>query len=47
MLHQHTRVRQDLSRVPRDELEDQVLRLQGESLQLKQHIHSQDDKMKK
>ncbi|XP_040927129.1 protein fantom isoform X2 [Betta splendens] len=38
---------QDISRVSREELEDRFLRLHDETLVLKQHIHKQDDKIKK
>uniref|UniRef100_A0A668AA21 RPGRIP1 like n=1 Tax=Myripristis murdjan TaxID=586833 RepID=A0A668AA21_9TELE len=38
---------QDISRVSREELEDRFLRLYDETLLLKQHIHKQDDKIKK
>jgi len=31
----------------REELEDRYLRLNEETLQLKQHIHKQDEKIKK
>ncbi|XP_022617358.1 protein fantom-like [Seriola dumerili] len=46
-LHQNARARQDISRVSREELEDRFLRLHEETLVLKQHIHKQDDKIKK
>uniref|UniRef100_A0A3Q4BS08 C2 domain-containing protein n=1 Tax=Mola mola TaxID=94237 RepID=A0A3Q4BS08_MOLML len=46
-LSRNARARQDFSRVPREELEDRFLRLHEENLQLKQHIHKQDDKIKK
>ncbi|XP_074489420.1 protein fantom [Sebastes fasciatus] len=46
-LYQNVRTRQDISRVSREELEDRFLRLHEESLLLKQHIHKQDDKIKK
>ncbi|XP_030587414.1 protein fantom isoform X3 [Archocentrus centrarchus] len=45
--YQNARARQDISRVSREELEDRFLRLHEETLQLKQHIHKQDDKIKK
>nr|XP_046250662.1 protein fantom isoform X2 [Scatophagus argus] len=45
--NQNARARQDISRVSREELEDRFLRLHEETLQLKQHIHKQDDKIKK
>ncbi|KAM9376439.1 protein fantom [Pholidichthys leucotaenia] len=45
--HQHARAWQDVSRVSREELEDRFLRLSEETLQLKQHINKQDDKIKK
>uniref|UniRef100_UPI003AAC1E6D protein fantom n=1 Tax=Centroberyx gerrardi TaxID=166262 RepID=UPI003AAC1E6D len=44
---QNARARQDISRVSREELEDRFLRLHEETLLLKQHIHKQDDKIKK
>ncbi|XP_041851957.1 protein fantom [Melanotaenia boesemani] len=44
---QHNRARQDISQVSREELEDRFLRVSEETLQLKQHIHRQDDKIKK
>lgn len=37
----------DVSRVPREELEDRFLRLHEENRHLKQHIHKQEDKIKK
>ncbi|KAI3371040.1 hypothetical protein L3Q82_023522, partial [Scortum barcoo] len=46
-VYQNARARQDISRVSREELEDRFLRLHEENLQLKQHIHKQDDKIKK
>uniref|UniRef100_A0A3B4X5H9 RPGRIP1 like n=1 Tax=Seriola lalandi dorsalis TaxID=1841481 RepID=A0A3B4X5H9_SERLL len=46
-LHQNARARQDISRVSREELEDRFLRLHEETQVLKQHIHKQDDKIKK
>ncbi len=46
-VYQNARARQDISRVSREELEDRFLRLHEETLQLKQHIHKQDDKIKK
>uniref|UniRef100_A0A669F7S1 RPGRIP1 like n=1 Tax=Oreochromis niloticus TaxID=8128 RepID=A0A669F7S1_ORENI len=45
--YQHARPRQDISRVSREELEDRFLRLQEETLQLKQDIHKRDDMIKK
>ncbi|XP_042082619.1 protein fantom-like isoform X1 [Haplochromis burtoni] len=45
--YQHTRARLDISRVSREELEDRFLRLQEETLQLKQHSHKRDDLIKK
>ncbi|XP_069580461.1 protein fantom [Brachyistius frenatus] len=45
--YQHARARQDISRVSREELEDRFLRQHEETLLLKQHIHKQDDKIKK
>uniref|UniRef100_A0A3B5BLS3 RPGRIP1 like n=1 Tax=Stegastes partitus TaxID=144197 RepID=A0A3B5BLS3_9TELE len=47
LVYQHARARQDISRVSREELEDRFLRLNEETLVLKQHIHKQDDKIKK
>lgn len=46
-VYQNARARQDISRVSREELEDRFLRLHEETLDLKQHIHTQDDKIKK
>ncbi|XP_040894790.1 protein fantom isoform X2 [Toxotes jaculatrix] len=46
-VYQNARARQDISRVSREELEDRFLRLQEETLALKQHTHKQDDKIKK
>lgn len=46
-LYQNVRTRQDILRVSREELEDRFLRLHEETLHLKQHIHQQDDKIKK
>uniref|UniRef100_A0A8C6T9J8 RPGRIP1 like n=1 Tax=Neogobius melanostomus TaxID=47308 RepID=A0A8C6T9J8_9GOBI len=43
----NARVRQDVLRMTREELEDKFLRLNDENLNLKQHINKQDDKMKK
>uniref|UniRef100_A0AAV2L1C1 Uncharacterized protein n=1 Tax=Knipowitschia caucasica TaxID=637954 RepID=A0AAV2L1C1_KNICA len=43
----NTRVRQDVQRMSREELEDKFLRLNDENLNLKQHINNQDDKIKK
>lgn len=37
----------DVSRVAREELEDRFLRLHEENRHLKQHIHKQEDKIKK
>ncbi|XP_026028111.1 protein fantom isoform X2 [Astatotilapia calliptera] len=45
--YQHARARLDISRVSREELEDRFLRLQEETLQLKQHSHKRDDLIKK
>uniref|UniRef100_A0A1A8G3P5 RPGRIP1-like n=1 Tax=Nothobranchius korthausae TaxID=1143690 RepID=A0A1A8G3P5_9TELE len=45
--YQHTRTQRNISRVSREELEDQFLRLHEETLQLKQQIHNKDDKIKK
>uniref|UniRef100_A0A3Q3JUC2 C2 domain-containing protein n=1 Tax=Monopterus albus TaxID=43700 RepID=A0A3Q3JUC2_MONAL len=47
VMYQNARARQDISRVSREELEDRFLRLHEETLDLKQHIHTQDDKIKK
>uniref|UniRef100_A0A3Q1G9R0 Uncharacterized protein n=1 Tax=Acanthochromis polyacanthus TaxID=80966 RepID=A0A3Q1G9R0_9TELE len=46
-VYQHAWARQDISRVSREELEDRFLRLNEETLLLKQHINKQDDKIKK
>ncbi|XP_061577545.1 protein fantom isoform X2 [Cololabis saira] len=46
-VYQNAGARRDISRVSREELEDRFLRLNEETLQLKQHIHKQDDKIKK
>ncbi|KAM7397361.1 hypothetical protein PAMP_020339 [Pampus punctatissimus] len=46
-MYQNVRARQDIMRVSREELEDRFLRLHEETLLLKQHIHKQDDKIKK
>ncbi|KAM6936880.1 protein fantom [Xenentodon cancila] len=46
-VYQNTGARRDISRLSREELEDRFLRLHEETLQLKQHIHKQDDKIKK
>ncbi|KAM7002344.1 protein fantom [Tautogolabrus adspersus] len=46
-LYQNARTRQDISRVSREELEDRFLRLNEETLLLKQHVNKQDDKIKK
>ncbi|KAK7891766.1 hypothetical protein WMY93_023729 [Mugilogobius chulae] len=43
----NARVRQDVLRMSREELEDKFLRLNDENLNLKQHINKQDDKIKK
>ncbi|XP_013769291.1 protein fantom [Pundamilia nyererei] len=45
--YQHARARLDISRVSREELEDRFLRLQEETLQLKQHSHKRDDLIKR
>uniref|UniRef100_A0A667ZFE5 RPGRIP1 like n=1 Tax=Myripristis murdjan TaxID=586833 RepID=A0A667ZFE5_9TELE len=47
LVGQNARPYQDISRVSREELEDRFLRLYDETLLLKQHIHKQDDKIKK
>ncbi|XP_040019242.2 protein fantom isoform X3 [Gasterosteus aculeatus] len=39
--------KQDISRVSREELEDRFLRLYEETLLLKQHVHKQEDKIRK
>ncbi|KAM3609734.1 uncharacterized protein V6R79_019562 [Siganus canaliculatus] len=44
---QNARARQDVSRVSREELENRFLCLHDENLQLKHHVHRQDDKIKK
>lgn len=46
-VNQNARARQDISRVSREELEDRFLRLNDETLLLKQYINKQDDKIKK
>ncbi|XP_067905563.1 protein fantom isoform X2 [Heterodontus francisci] len=43
---QNTRVRQAVSRIGREELEDRFLRLHEENLLLKQHARKQEDKIK-
>ncbi|XP_061697386.1 protein fantom isoform X2 [Syngnathoides biaculeatus] len=43
----NVRLRVDLSRVSRKELEDNFLQLHDDSLLLKQHIHQQEDKIRK
>lgn len=43
----NARVRQDILRMTREELEDRFLRLNDENLHFKQHINKQDDKIKK
>ncbi|XP_028287906.1 protein fantom [Parambassis ranga] len=45
--HQYARARHDVSRVSREELEDRYLCLSEETLHLKQHIHKQEDKIRK
>ncbi|XP_011474699.1 protein fantom isoform X3 [Oryzias latipes] len=45
--NRHAWAPQDVSRVSRDELEDRFFRLHEETLQLKQHIHKQDEKIRK
>lgn len=45
-VHQNARVRTDVSRVSRSELEDRFLRLYEESFLFKQHIQTQEDKIK-
>ncbi|XP_067905559.1 protein fantom isoform X1 [Heterodontus francisci] len=44
---QNTRVRQAVSRIGREELEDRFLRLHEENLLLKQHARKQEDKIKR
>ncbi|XP_031734987.1 protein fantom-like isoform X2 [Anarrhichthys ocellatus] len=44
---QNARARQDVSRVSRKELEDRFLRLNEETLVLKQHVNKQEDKIRK
>ncbi|KAK9516073.1 hypothetical protein VZT92_024034 [Zoarces viviparus] len=44
---QNARARQDVSRVSRKELEDRFLRLNEETLVLKQHVNQQEDKIRK
>ncbi|MEQ2175020.1 hypothetical protein GOODEAATRI_013844 [Goodea atripinnis] len=46
-VHQHARERQNIGKLSREELEDRFLRVHEETLQLKQHIHTQDEKIKK
>lgn len=46
-VHPDARLRPDIARMSRKELEDRFLQLYDESLLLKQHIHKQDDKIKK
>ncbi|KAM9854863.1 protein fantom [Aulostomus maculatus] len=46
-MQENVRAWQDVSQVSREELEDRFLRLHDESLLLKQHIHEQDEKIKK
>ncbi|XP_056137838.1 protein fantom [Lampris incognitus] len=43
----NARARQDISRVPREEMEDRFLRLHDENLLLKQQIHGHEDKIKR
>lgn len=45
--YQNARALQDISRASREELEDRFLRLHEESQNMKQHVHKQDDKIKK
>uniref|UniRef100_A0A3P9IYQ3 RPGRIP1 like n=1 Tax=Oryzias latipes TaxID=8090 RepID=A0A3P9IYQ3_ORYLA len=45
--NRHAWAPQDVSRVSRDELEDRFFRLHEETLQLKQQIHKQDEKIRK
>uniref|UniRef100_A0A3B4EY20 RPGRIP1 like n=1 Tax=Pundamilia nyererei TaxID=303518 RepID=A0A3B4EY20_9CICH len=47
LFYVHARARLDISRVSREELEDRFLRLQEETLQLKQHSHKRDDLIKR
>ncbi|XP_075939356.1 protein fantom isoform X2 [Anarhichas minor] len=44
---QNARARQDVSRVSRKELEDRFLKLNEETLVLKQHVNKQEDKIRK
>ncbi|XP_032404503.1 protein fantom isoform X1 [Xiphophorus hellerii] len=46
-VHQHAREKQNIGKMPRDELEDRYLRLLEETLQQKQQLHTQNDKIKK
>ncbi|XP_035981500.1 protein fantom [Fundulus heteroclitus] len=46
-VHQHARERQNVGKLSREELEDRFLRVHEETLQLKQHAHKQDEKIKK
>ncbi|KAM4733756.1 protein fantom isoform 2-T2 [Anableps anableps] len=46
-VHQHAWERQNIGKLSREELEDRFLRLHEETLQLKQHIHKQNEKIKK
>ncbi|XP_055011930.1 protein fantom-like [Boleophthalmus pectinirostris] len=43
----NARMRQDVLRMSREELEDKFLRLNDENLNLKQRINKQDDKIKR
>ncbi|XP_072242869.1 protein fantom [Leuresthes tenuis] len=47
LMYLDARTQQDISRMSREELEDRYLRLNEETMQLKQHIHKQDEKIKK
>ncbi|XP_037538552.1 protein fantom [Nematolebias whitei] len=47
LMYQNVRTLQDISKVSREELEDRFLRLHEETLELKQHVHKQDDKIRK
>ncbi|XP_015254353.1 PREDICTED: protein fantom [Cyprinodon variegatus] len=46
-VHQHARERLNVGKLSREELEDRFLRVHEETLQLKLHIHKQDEKIKK
>ncbi|XP_014849464.1 PREDICTED: protein fantom [Poecilia mexicana] len=46
-VHQHALEKQNIGKMSRDELEDRYLRLLEETLQQKQQLHKQNDKIKK